>query len=131
MRSNFRQWPNFEVGYNIIINQYDNGGLKQLFFTQRPYINTDIRFLKHFSLSANWDFYNYTNNTGTIKNRYSFLSTSIYFQKGESPWEFSFQGTNLLNVAFTNSDNFNEQFNTTNQYFVLPRILMLVAKYNL
>jgi len=131
LRSNFRQWPNFEVGYNIIINQYDNGGLKQLFFTQRPYINTDIRFLKHFSLSANWDFYNYTNNTGTIKNRYSFLSTSIYFQKGENPWEFSFQGTNLLNVAFTNSDNFNEQFNTTNQYFVLPRILMLVAKYNL
>lgn len=130
-RSSFRKWPNFEVGYNYTINNYDNGGLEQTFFTERPYFNIDVNFLQHFSLSSQWDFYNYTNDENTIDNAYSFLSATLYFQKGDSPWEFSLQGTNLLNTQFINNDSFNDQFNTTNQYFVLPRIVMFVVKYNL
>lgn len=131
VRSSFRNWPNFEVGYNYSVNNYDNGGLEQTFFTNRPFANVDINFLKHFSLTAKWDFYNYTDKANTVENEYSFMSATVYYQKGESPWEFSIQGTNLLNVEFTNSDSFNDQFNTTNQYFVLPRILMFVVKYDL
>lgn len=130
-RSSFREWPNFEVGYNLTINNYDNGGLEQTFYTQRPYLNTDINFLKHFSLSANWDFYNYTNEANTVENTYSFLNGTVYFQNGDSPWEFSFQATNILNTEATNNDSFNDEFNTTNQYFVLPRIVMFVVKYDL
>lgn len=131
IRSSFRYWPNFEVGYNYTVNKYDNGGLEQTFFTNRPFANVDINFLKHFSLTANWDFYNYTNDAKTIKNEYSFVNATLYYQKGESPWEFSIQGTNLANTQFTNNDSFNDQFNTTSQYFVLPRILMFVIKYDL
>ena len=131
VRSSFRNWPNFEVGYNYTVNRYDNGGLEQTFFTNRPFANVDVNFLKHFSLTAKWDFYNYTDKAETIENEYSFMSATLYYQKGDSPWEFSIQGTNLLNVEFTNSDSFNDQFNTTNQYFVLPRILMFVVKYDL
>ncbi|MEL6812960.1 MAG: outer membrane beta-barrel protein, partial [Bacteroidota bacterium] len=131
IRSSFRDWPNFEVGYNLTINQYDNGGLEQTFYTNRPFANIDVNFLKHFSLTANWDFYKYTNDEKTVENDYSFLNATLYYQKGESPWEFSLQATNILNTEFTNNDSFNDQFNTTNQYFVLPRILMLVAKYDL
>jgi len=130
-RSSFRKWPNFEVGYNYTINNYDNGGLEQTFFTEQPFFNVDVNFLKHFSLSSQWDFYNYTNDENTIDNKYSFLSATLYFQEGDSPWEFSLQGTNLLNTQFINNDSFNDQFNTTNQYFVLPRIVMFVVKYNL
>ncbi|MEZ4858367.1 MAG: TonB-dependent receptor [Flavobacteriaceae bacterium] len=130
-RSSFRDWPNFEVGYNLTINNYDNGGLEQTFYTQRPFVNADINFLKHFSLSANWDFYNYTNEAKTVENTYSFLNGTVYFQNGDSPWEFSVQATNILNTEATNNDSFNEEFNTTNQYFVLPRIVMFVVKYNL
>lgn len=131
VRSSFRYWPNFEVGYNYTVNQYDNGGLEQTFFTDRPFANVDINFLKHFTLVANWDFYKYTNKEKTINNEYSFFNATVYYQKGESPWEFSVQGTNILNTEFTNNDSFNDQFNTTNQYFVLPRILMFVVKYDL
>ncbi|MCB0457060.1 MAG: TonB-dependent receptor [Flavobacteriaceae bacterium] len=130
-RSSFREWPNFEVGYNLTINNYNNGGLEQTFYTQRPYVNTDINFLKHFSLSANWDLYNYTNKAKTVENKYSFLNGTLYFQKGDSPWEFSLQATNILNTGATNSDSFNDEFNTTSQYFVLPRIVMFVMKYDL
>lgn len=130
-RSSFREWPNFEVGYNLSVNNYNNGGFEQTFYTQRPYANVDINFLKYFSLSAKWDFYNYEDKAKTINNEYSFLSGTLYFQEGDSPWEFSLQGSNILNNQFTNSDSFNDEFNTTNQYFVLPRIVMFVVKYNL
>jgi len=131
LRSSFREWPNFEVGYNYTVNKYDNGGLEQTFFTNRPFANMDVNFLKHFSLTANWDFYNYTDKAESIKNEYSFVNATLYYQKGESPWEFSVQASNILNTQFTNNDSFNDQFNTTNQYFVLPRILMFVVKYDL
>lgn len=131
LRSSFREWPNFEVGYNIIINDYNNGGLEQKFYTQQPYVNVDVNFLKHFSLSANWDFYNYRNDDRSVENDYSFLNATMYYQKGDSPWEFSIQATNILNNEATNNDSFNDQFNTTSQYFVLPRIMMLVVKYDL
>ncbi|MCW9036774.1 carboxypeptidase regulatory-like domain-containing protein [Altibacter sp.] len=131
VRSNFREWPNFEVGYRLTLNDYDNGGLQQTFLTQRPYMNADITFLKDFTLSAEWDYYNYTNDANTVENTYSFINADLYYQKGESSWEFQLQATNLLDTGFINNDSFNEDFNTTSQYFVLPRILMFIVRYEL
>ncbi|PQB05046.1 TonB-dependent receptor [Aureitalea marina] len=130
-RSSFREWPNFEVGYRVNINQYDNGGFTQTFYTQQPFFNVDVNFLKNFTLSAQWDFYDYTNDNNTVENDYSFLDATLYYQKGDSPWEFSVQATNLLDTEFLNNDSTNDQFFTTNQFFVLPRIVMFVARYEL
>ena len=131
VRSSFREWPNFEVGYRLTVNNYDNGGREQTFFTQRPYANVDINFLKDFTLSAEWDYYNYSNEENTVENTYSFFNANLYYQKGDSPWEFRIQANNILDTEFTNNDSFSDQFNTTSQYFVLPRIMMLVIKYDL
>jgi hypothetical protein len=131
VRSSFREWPNFEVGYRLSVNDYDNGGLESTFYTQRPYVNVDINFLKDFTLSAEWDYYNYTNDANTVDNTYSFVNANLYYQKGDSPWEFRIQADNILDTEFINNDSFNDQFNTTTQYFVLPRILMFIIKYDL
>ena len=87
--------------------------------------------MKHFTFSADWSLYNYSDKANTVENNYSFLGADLYFKKGESPWEFKLQATNILDTKFINNDSFNEQFNSTSQYFVLPRILMLVVKYDL
>lgn len=129
--SNFKTFPNFEVGYRFIKNDYDNGGIEQTFFTNRPYANINLRFLKDFNLFAEWDYYNYTNDAKTIENKYSFFNANLYYKHGESPWEFSVQATNILNTKSINNDSYNEQFNTTSQYFVMPRIVMFVIKYDL
>jgi hypothetical protein len=131
VRSSFREWPNFEVGYRVNINQYDNGGFTQTFYTQQPFFNVDVNFLKNFTLTATWDFYDYTNDDNTIENDYSFLDATLYYRKGESPWEFSVQATNILDTEFLNNDSTTDQFFTTNQFFVLPRIVMLTARYEL
>lgn len=129
--SNFKSFPNFEVGYRYIKNDYKNGGIEQAFFTNQPYANVNLRFLKNFNLFAEWDYYKYTNDANTIENSYSFFNANLYYQKGESPWEFSVRATNILNTEFINNDSFNDQFNTTSQYFVMPRIVMFVIKYDL
>lgn len=129
--SNFKEFPNFEVGYQFMKNDYDNGGIEQTYFTNKPYVNINVRFLKDFELTGEWDFYNYTNDEKTIKNEYSFLNANLYYQKGDSPWEFSVRATNLLNTKSLNNDSFSDQFNITSQYFVMPRIVMFVVKYDL
>jgi hypothetical protein len=131
IRSNFNTWPNFEIGYSRIINEYDNGGRKQTYFTDSPFANIDMRFLKSFTFTADWNFYNYSDAANTIENRYSFLGANLYYQKKDSHWEFKVQATNILDTKFTNSDSFNDEFSTTTQYFVLPRILMFIVKYDL
>lgn len=129
--SNFKTFPNFEIGYRFVKNDYDNGGSKQIFFTNRPYANVNLRFLKDFNLFAEWDYYNYANDLKTVKNDYSFFNVNLYYKQGESPWEFSVQATNILNTESINNDSFNEQYSTTSQYFVMPRIVMFVVKYDL
>ncbi|MAN59236.1 MAG: TonB-dependent receptor [Flavobacteriaceae bacterium] len=131
VRSSFREWPNFEAGYRVTINDYDNGGLQQTFYTQRPFASVDVNFLKHFSFSAEWDYYDYTNEANTVENNYSFVNADLFYKNGDSPWEFKLQVDNVLNTEFINNDSFNEQFNTTTQYFVLPRIMMLIVRYEL
>ncbi len=131
VQSNFKTFPNFEVGYRFIKNDYDNGGIEQTYFTNRPYANVNIRFLKDFNFFAEWDYYNYTNDAKTIENTYSFLNANLYYQKGDSPWEFSVQATNILDTDAINNDSFSDQYNTTSQYFVMPRIVMFVVKYDL
>uniref|UniRef100_UPI0030DD2186 TonB-dependent receptor n=1 Tax=uncultured Planktosalinus sp. TaxID=1810935 RepID=UPI0030DD2186 len=86
-RSNFKEFPNFEVGYNVIINEYDNGGIQSTFFTHRPFANIEFNFLKDFTFKADWSYYDYSNENNTIKNNYSFLSADLYYQKKDSKWE--------------------------------------------
>ena len=131
VQSNFRDWPNFEVGYRFIANRYDNGGFTQTYFTNRPYANVNIRFLKDFNFKAEWDYYNYSNDTKTVENKYSFVNADLFYRRSDSSWEFAVQATNILNTSFINNDSFNEQYNTTTQYAVLPRIIMFIVKYDL
>ncbi|WP_271855079.1 TonB-dependent receptor [Patiriisocius marinus] len=132
-QTSFKEFPNFEVGYRLTLNEYDNGAGEQKFTTQRPYANVDFKFLKDFTFNAEWDFYDYSNQENTIENSYSFFDANLYYQKGESPWEFSVQATNILDTGSINNDSFNEQqqLSSTSEYFVLPRIVMLVVKYDI
>lgn len=130
-RSNFKEFPNFEVGYNFTLNDYDNGGIRSTFYTHRPFANIEFNFLKDFTFKADWSLYDYSNKGRTITNNYSFLSADLFYQKKDSKWEYRIQATNLLDVQTINQDSFNETFSTTSFYSVMPRIVMLTVKYDL
>lgn len=131
VETNFKNAPNFEVGYNRSMNKYDNGNVGTTYYTDRPFANVELNFLKGFSFTADWSYYNYTDKDNTIENTYSFLEASLFYQKPDSKWEFRIDGTNLFDVDSLNRDSFDETFNTTSEYFVQPRIVMFSVRYNL
>ena len=133
VETNFAKGVNFEVGYNRTINDYDNGAGETTYFTDRPFVNMEVNFLKNLSLLADYSYYNYTDAAKTIDNNYSFLNADLYYQKTDSPWEFSLGVKNLTDNQSINNDSFNPNNNSTStsQYFVQPRFLTLGVKYDL
>jgi hypothetical protein len=131
LRSNFKTWPNLEIGYDFTSNRYDNGSFISTFFTDQPFINLEANFLKEFTFTADYNYFNYRSKDDRVSNEYAFLSADLFYQKKDSKWEFILQGMNLLDVQSINQDSFNESFNTTSEYFVMPRMLILKVRYEL
>ena len=125
--TNYKNLPNIEVGYNYLVNDYQN----TKFYTKTPSIKLDYYFLNAFSFVSEYEFYNYTNNTKTVKNEYDFLSASLIYQKKGGKMEYKISGTNLFNTKSLNDDSFSQFSTRTSQYTVQPRYLIFSMKYNL
>jgi len=123
----FKMWPNLEVGYTITLNDYQG----ETFKTQQPFVKVDYFFLNGFSFTANYDYYNYSNTTGSVDNKYDFLNASLNYRKKDAKMEYRIGATNLLNTGSLNDDSFNQTGFRTSQYFVQPRYIILSLKYNL
>ncbi len=125
--TNFKNMPNLELGYNLVINEYSNS----TFYTQRPFAKLDYYFLDSFSLVTEYEFYHYTSQDKTVDNNYDFLTASLIYKKPSSQWEFKISGTNLLNTTSLNDDSFTQFASRTSQYRVQPRYLIFGVSYNL
>lgn len=128
--TNFRDAPNFELGYNLSVNNYDQGRTANTFYTHSPFANFDAYFLKGFTFRADYSYYNYRNEVETLNN-YSFLDASLAYQKKDSKWEYKLSITNLLDTESLNQDNINTLFTSTSEYFIQPRYVVLSLKYDL
>ena len=125
--TNYKNMPNLEIGYNIVINNYDNS----VFYTDKPFARLDYYFLNSFSLTAEYEFYHYYNTNKTVNNQYDFLSANLIYQKKNSKFEYKISGTNLLNTKSINDDSFSQFSTRTSQYTVQPRYIIFSLKYNL
>lgn len=125
--TNYKNMPNLELGYNIIVNNYDSN----VFYTDKPFARLDYYFLNSFSFTADYEFYHYYNTEKTVDNQYDFLNASLIYQKKDSKFEYKISGTNLLNTKSLNDDSFTQFSTRTSQYTVQPRYLIFSFKYNL
>lgn len=128
--TNFRNAPNFELGYNLSINDYEQGVGRSKFYTHSPFANVDVYFLKSFVFKADYSYFNYRNETETINN-YSFLDASLAYQKKDSKWEYRLGVTNILDTKSLNQDNSSVGLISTSEYFIQPRYAVLSVKYDL
>ncbi|MCK8522301.1 carboxypeptidase-like regulatory domain-containing protein [Aquimarina sp. D1M17] len=128
--TNFKKGPNFDLGYSITINDYDNNGAETTFYTSRPFARLDWSFAKGFLLKSSYSYYNYRD-TETTLNEYSFWDADLFYQKPDSKWEYKISVTNLLDTKSINRDSFNELSSSTSSYMVQPRYWILSIKYNL
>lgn len=125
--TNYKKWPNLEVGYRRSINHYD----RTTFTTDSPFVRLDYYFLDAFSFNAEYEYNHYYDDADTISNEYDFLSASLIYQKKDSKWEYKLSGTNLLNTTSLNNDSFSQYVTSTSQYRVQPRYVIFSLKYNL
>ncbi|WP_028892400.1 TonB-dependent receptor [Tenacibaculum sp. 47A_GOM-205m] len=128
--TNFKEAPNFDVGYNVSINNSNIGGVENTFTTHSPYINLDTFFLKEFIFTSNYT-YNNVLNDGEMIDSYGFLKADITYQKKDSKWEYKVGVTNLLNSTGLNQNSSNDIFVSNSSYIIQPRIAMFTVKYNL
>ncbi|QBN19676.1 carboxypeptidase-like regulatory domain-containing protein [Flavobacterium nackdongense] len=125
--TNYKNMPNLELGYNIVINNYADN----VFYTDKPFAKLDYYFLNAFSFVTEYEFYHYYNTDKTVNNEYDFLSASLIYQKKDSKFEYKISGTNLLNTKSINDDSFSQFSTRTSQYTVQPRYLIFSLKYNI
>ncbi|WP_103072471.1 carboxypeptidase-like regulatory domain-containing protein [Aquimarina sediminis] len=128
--TNFRKGPNFDLGYRLSVNNYDNNGTKNTFYTNQPFVRLDWTFAKGFLLKSSYNYYNYRNRDVAL-NEYSFWDADLFYQKSNSKWEYKLSATNILNTESINRDSFNELYNSTSSYMVQPRYWIISIKYNL
>lgn len=127
----FKKAPNFELGYNLSINDYSSNTRETQYITDKPFANIEVVFLKDFIWTADYSYYNYRNTDGSTENKYSFLSSKLYYQKPESKWEFILSGSNLLETSSMDTNAATDYLISTSRYFVQPNYYMLTLKYNL
>jgi len=125
--TNYKNLPNLEFGYNLLINKYSGS----TFYTDKPFARLDYYFLDSFSFVSEYEFYHYYNTNKTVDNEYDFLSASLIYQKKDSKWEYKISATNLLNTRYLNDDSFSQFSTRVSQYTVQPRYIIFSMKYNL
>ncbi|OYQ37934.1 TonB-dependent receptor [Flavobacterium cyanobacteriorum] len=125
--TNYKSLPNVEVGYALTINDYESN----IFYNHRPFARMDYLLLNAFTITAEYEYNHYYNDTKTSDNEYDFLSAGIMYRKPESKWEFRVNGTNLLNTTTLNDDSFNQFSTRTSRYRVQPRYLLFSIRHNL
>ncbi|MNX48517.1 hypothetical protein D3C86_790980 [compost metagenome] len=125
--TNYKNFPNLEVGYNALINQYSGS----TYYTDKPFARLDYYFWNSFSFVSEYEFYHYYNTDKTVDNEYDFLSASLIYQKKDSKWEYKIAATNLLNTRYLNDDSFSQFSTRVSQYTVQPRYIIFSMKYNL
>lgn len=126
--TNFKDFPNIELGYGYSVNQYPN----DTFFTDRPNVKLDYFFLKSFSFVSEYEYFHYYNNDKSVENEYDFLSASLIYQKTkDSHWEYKASVTNLLNTKVLKDNSFSQFSTSDSQYTIQPRYLIFSLKYNL
>ena len=123
--------PNFEIGYEKNISNYNSATSESTFLTDAPFANMEAYFLKNFTLTADYEYNNYRNKNGGTTSKYDFLNMALYYHKDGSAWEFILSGKNLMNTTSIRRDGFSNNLISTFSYNVQPRYFLFSVKYDL
>jgi len=77
--SNFKNAPNFDIGYNVNINNYSQGADENILTRHSPFFNFDTFITKELVFTTQYTYNNYRNQDETLNN-YSFCIKSRYYK---------------------------------------------------
>ena len=127
----YDDFPTIEIGYNRTTSNYILSNRISKFITDEPFINIDYSFLNEFIFNFEYTRNNYKNDTLGLVNFYEIANAVISYKKENSAWSFKITGNNLFNSTFKQSNSFLTYLISNNKTYILPRIVVLSAVYNL
>ena len=131
LRSNFRDAPNFKVGYNYNIQDIDQGSSRTKAYTNAPSFEFDALIWKAFTFKSEYSYTKVSREVGA-SNSFDFWDASLAYRKdADAKWEFELKATNLLNTQSQTQVNAGGLSVSTNEYFIQPRFVTFRAIYNL
>ena len=131
LRSNFREAPNFKVGYNYNIQDIDQGNSRTKAYTSAPTVEFDALIWKALTFRTEYTYTNVSREVGG-SNSFDFWDASLAYRKdADAKWEFELKATNLLNTQSQTQVNAGGLSVSTNEYFIQPRFFTFRAIYNL
>ena len=131
LRTNFREAPNFELGYRYSIQDNDQGTQRTKFYTKAPSVKFDALILKSFTFKTDYTYNNFSDEEKTI-NSYEFWDASLAYRKDEnSKWEYEIKASNLLNTRSQNQSSVSTISVSATEYYIQPRFLTFRIRYEL
>ncbi|WP_159021794.1 carboxypeptidase-like regulatory domain-containing protein [Formosa sp. L2A11] len=131
LSSNFRNAPNFEIGYNYSIQDNDQGDTRTKYYTASPSAEFNALIWKVLTFKTDYTYNNFSDEDGSI-NSYEFWNASLAYRKNaDSKWEFELKATNLLDTESQSQSSTSDISVSATDYFIQPRYVTLRAVYSL
>ena len=131
LSSNFRNAPNFEIGYRYSIQDNDQGASRTKFFTKAPSIEFDVLLFKTLTFRTDYSYNNFSDEDGTL-NDFEFWDASLSYRKNkDSKWEYEIKASNLLDTQSQNQSSSGAFSVSASEYFIQPRFVTFRLRYEL
>ena len=131
LETNFKNHPNIEVGYKHATSNYKSRGNLTQFLNTSFFTNLEYDFLNDFIFKADYSLDTFNNKTTNNTNQFDMANASLFYQTENSPWGFEVSASNMFDVKFRQTNNFNNFLIQDSKTFVLPRIIMFKVIYKL
>ncbi|TXE06237.1 outer membrane beta-barrel protein [Seonamhaeicola algicola] len=131
LSTNFREAPNFEIGYRHTTQDNNQGERKTTFYTKSPSVEFDALIFKKFTFKTDYTYNNFSDEDRTI-NDFEFWNASLSYRKNQdSKWEFEVKATNLLDTRVQNQSNTGNVSVSAVEYYIQPRFVTFRLRYEL
>jgi len=132
LSSNFREAPNFEVGYRYTVQDNDQGQTRTKFFTNAPSVSFDALLFKTMTFKTEYTYNKFRDDNNFIDNTFEFWDASLAYRKDkDSKWEFEAKATNLLDTKAQSQSSSSNLSTSSSQYFIQPRFVTFRVRYSL
>ncbi|HNU59337.1 MAG TPA: TonB-dependent receptor [Aquaticitalea sp.] len=131
IRSNFKEAPNFEIGYRYSVQDNDLGSTRTKFFSHAPRLAFDAYIWKSLTFNTSYTYNNYSNQERTLNN-YEFWDASLSYRKNkDAKLEYQIKATNLLDTKSQNQTNTSNVSVSATEYYIQPRFVTFRLIYTL
>lgn len=129
METSFKGFPNLDIGIEHFFNDFRTTTFSNDFMQVSPYCILQYDFLNDFIFNLQYNFNYYENKNTNEINRFQIGSTSLFYNKENSPWGFEIEINNFFNTTFKNRNSFSNFLINDNNVFIQPRIFLFKLSY--